>query len=79
MPTDSRLKYIDSQIADIGSQDVVDQITNRYADADSVNLGLEGFEGFEGFEGGIHVGRARTIFLVFAAMIMILYVLDERF
>jgi len=74
MPTDSRLKYIDSQIADLGSQDVVDQATNRYADADSVNLGLEGFEGFEG---GIHVGRARTIFLIFAAMIMILYVLDE--
>jgi len=75
MPTDSRLKYIDSQIADLGSQDVVDQATNRYSDSD--NLGLEGFEGFEGFEGGIHVGRARTIFLVFAAMIMILYVLDE--
>jgi hypothetical protein len=78
MPTDSRLKYIDSQIADLGSQDVVDQATNKYSDIVNLGLeGLEGFEGFEGFEGGIHVGRARTIFLVLAAMIMILYVLDE--
>ena len=65
MPTDNRLKYIDSQIADLGSQGLVDSVV------DGSMMGLEAFEG------GIHVGRARTIFLVFAAMIMILYVLDK--
>jgi hypothetical protein len=65
MPTDTRLKYINSQIADLGSSGLVDSIV------DNSQLGLEAFEG------GIHVGRARTMFLVFAAVIMILYVLDE--
>ena len=74
MPTDNRLKYIDSQIAELGSQGLVDAV---------VDNGMEGFrrfgesEGFEGFEGGVHLGRARTMFVVFAAVIMILYVLDE--
>ena len=69
MPTDNRLKYIDSQIADLGSQGLVDAV---------VDSGMEGFRRFgEGFEGGVHLGRARTMFVVFAAMIMILYVLDE--
>ena len=71
MPTDNRLKYIDSQIANLGSQGLVDAV---------VDSGMEGFMRFgesEGFEGGVHLGRARTMFVVFAAMIMILYVLDE--
>lgn len=85
MPTDNRLKYIDSQIADLGSQDLVDSVTNPVADEEGFRVDgnrqqgtrVEGFEGFEGFEGGVHITRARAIFLIFAAIIMILYVLDE--
>lgn len=74
MPTDNRLKYIDSQIADLGSQDLVDSVTNQVADEEGFLV--DGIR-VEGFEGGVHITRARAIFLIFAAIIMILYVLDE--
>jgi len=67
MPTDNRLKYFDSQIAELDSTDLVDSVTNDRASQISK----------ESFEGGVHLGRARTFFLVFAAIIMILHVLDE--
>lgn len=67
MPTDNRLKYIDSQIAELGSQDSVDKVI----DGGPYDVMTEGFEG------GVHLGRARVMFLVFAAMIMILYVLED--
>ena len=103
MPTDNRLKYIDSQIAELGSQGLVDAVVDngmegfrrfgesegfrRFGESEGFRRFGEGFrrfgesEGFrrfgEGFEGGVHLGRARTMFVVFAAVIMILYVLDE--
>jgi len=77
MPTDNRLKYIDSQIADLGSQDLVDSVTNPVADEEGFLVDRIRVGRFEGFDGGVHITRARAMFLIFAAIIMILYVLDE--
>jgi hypothetical protein len=80
MPTDNRLKYIDSQIAELGSQGLINSVVDQASSSNGDGWGMEGFRRFgesEGFEGGVHLGRARTMFVVFAAVIMILYVLDE--
>lgn len=61
MSTDNRFKYINSQIAKLKSYDSIDSI----------------FYNAEGFEGGIYLNRARSLFIIFATIIIILYILDE--
>ena len=66
MPSDYRLKYINSLIGDGTNNNTPDEYLNP--DENPVNT--------EGFEGGIHLHNARSIFIIFAAVILILYVLE---
>ena len=73
MPSDYRLKYINSLIGNNVSDNTPDEYV--YHDQNSLisqnNINTE-----EGFEGGIHISNARAIFIIFAAIILILYVLE---
>jgi hypothetical protein len=66
MPSDYRLKYLNSIIGDGTDNKTPDEYINP--DDNSGNT--------EGFEGGLHINNARAIFIIFAAIILILYVLE---
>ncbi len=77
MPSDYRLKYLAGQIAD--SNNNIDTVAISDETPDVINNNILSASGlyYETFEGGIHVNNARAIFLSFAAVIMILYVLES--
>ena len=66
MSSDYRIKYINSLIGNESTQTPDSQIYNN-------DSGL----GIEAFEGGIHLNNARTLFILFAAIIIILYIISD--
>lgn len=76
MPSDYRLKYINSLIGDTSNNLISANTTPDdyiYHDQNSLIS-----QDTEGFEGGIHLNNARAIFIIFAAIILILYVLEYQ-
>ena len=82
MPSDYRLKYLAGQIANTDSIDNIDNIpisneSTTTPDAPGLYQTARRNNYYEPFEGGIHRDNARMLFLSFAAIIMVLYVLES--
>ncbi len=77
MPSDYRLKYINSLIGETNNLISVNNTPDEYVYHDQNSLiSQNNINTEEGFEGGIHISNARAIFIIFAAIILILYVLE---
>lgn len=70
MKSDYRLKYIDSKVAEMGGN------------IDDVNINnIDGFRNnnsIERFDGGINVNNSRVLFIIFATVIIILFILEDE-
>jgi len=66
MTSDYRIKYLNSLIGN-NMEQTPDQVIYN------TGTGL----GIEAFEGGIYINNARRAFIIFAALILILYILDD--
>lgn len=66
MTSDYRIKYLNSLIGN-NSEQTPDQVIYN------TDTGL----GIEAFEGGIYINNARRAFILFAALIIILYILGD--
>jgi hypothetical protein len=70
MTSDYRIKYINSLI---GNSSNIDSSLSP----DSLIYNNDTDVGVEAFEGGIHINNARKLFILFAALIIILYILGN--
>lgn len=68
MTSDYRIKYINSLI---GSSSDIDLSPDSLIYSNDTDIGVEAFEG------GIHINNARKLFILFAALIIILYILNN--